>query len=133
MNHYCGPFALSFLLGIGTDEAARRIRAMRRRKGVKCYRVRGVYPPELRNCIHGGGYDVGAINSNENAPTLARWLKTYKDERKKHTFVVVLTGHFIVVKGRKIYDNRYPDGVFLKRFKGRRKRVRAFFWVEKRF
>jgi hypothetical protein len=135
MNRYCGPYVIAHLLGESPDDAARRVREYRNLTGRYCKAVKGMHVLELKRVLHRAGLRVGEVGSYRQESgrylTLAAWLKRYRKERSEKMFVVTITGHFILVKGRKIYDNNNPNGVFLRKFRHRRARVRRFFFVER--
>ena len=113
-NRYCGPYALSHVIGCSTGAAAEVVREVGKRKVIK-----GVYHYEIWSVLRRAGMieaDTGLIRKGDR-PTLAAWLKG-----KRGRWIVAVTGHYIVVDGRKIYDNNH-QGVPKKDWKGRRKRV----------
>ena len=75
------------------------------------------------------GYKIHAVKIAVQYPytTLARWLKITRPLRSCHParpFLVNVTDHYIVVCGRKIYDNFFTEGVWLRRYPHRRIRVK---------
>lgn len=132
MNRFCGPYIVAHLLDETPDEAARRIRRHRSAKGRHCRSVRGVGTYELWEVLRCAGIrtgEPGSYTKNGRYPTLAAWLRYYRASREQRMFVLAISHHFILVKGRKIYDNHNPSGIFLRKYPHRRRRVRSFFFV----
>lgn len=103
MNTYCGPFALAFVTGKNTDEAAdllRRIGKYRIVKGVHDY----VLGEALKSTV-----GVTAIVSLPKM-TLRSWIKVRQRWNDKGTWVVSVTGHFLVYRDGILYDNRNHAG-----------------------
>jgi hypothetical protein len=141
VNTYCGPFALGFILHKTPDEVAALVRRFRNYPT----RVRGMWNYEVTNILFAQGrafesfccgqstflVDVarGRLRSwvpcfmvNTKQPTLAQWLKT---RDKKGLYMLNITGHYIVVKGRKIFDNCYTHGIWAKQYDHQQSHVRA--------
>lgn len=105
----------------------------RKRYGRRTRVVRGVRCSELREVFSARGLKCRDLSwyCSGDKPTLAKWLKIYSNKRRgERPYVLIISDHFIVVRGRKIYDNHNPKGVWLRQFKGRRKRVAQFWWVD---
>ena len=119
MNTYCGPFALGFVLGTDADDGARRIRAVTAQRS-----VHGVSRPTLWRALHASGVRAWAhapeMLGLPAKPTLAAVLPRL---RGTQPYIVCVTGHYIVVRGRKIYDNQHPNGLPRAKWPHRRKRV----------
>ena len=56
-------------------------------------------------------------------PSLAQWLKMRTGTLTTATLLVHLSGHWLVVKGRKAADNFTPNGVFIRQLNFRRAKV----------
>ncbi len=56
-------------------------------------------------------------------PTLAAFLKWRRDRRSDQQFLLSTKSHFLVLRGRKLYDNLNPDGVSIRAYKHRRSRI----------
>jgi len=64
--------------------------------------------------------------SPSTLPTLAQWLRARDNQYA--TYLVVLRTHYVVVKGRKVWDNgtlASRDGTWIRSMKGRRRRVQS--------
>ncbi len=55
-------------------------------------------------------------------PTLARWLRERYPFQMDRIYLVNITGHFVVVRGRKFVDNKTMEPVFIRQAPGRRSR-----------
>ncbi len=126
MNKYCGPWALSLVSGATPDHCAWVIQQYRGNRRPVC----GIKNRELLSALmslHLRVWDVFNflynLHMRQPQPTLAGWLR--KTPRIPDApYIVNITGHYIVVKGRKVYDNHFPKGVFLRQCPYRRKRVK---------
>jgi hypothetical protein len=130
MNTYCGPFALGYLLGITPDEAAALIREDRQQRQYrfgqanlwggrpKQLTVRGVYNHEMVRILENHTHIQQRTGYYVPKPTLAAWLKG-----KSGLWLVNVTSHYVVLDGRKLYDNGHREGVPLREWKKRRVRV----------
>lgn len=134
-NHFCGPAALALITGRPVDEVVAAVKAYRRRVAPgKGLRVKGMSNPELLSVLADFGIESIRMPTMDDdyrlrglRPTLARWLRENKLARLRHAnwpFLVNITGHYIVVFGRKIYDNAHPEGVWLRQYHRRRARVK---------
>lgn len=115
-NSYCGPAAIAALTGVTTDDAARELRAVSGRRAIKW-----CYTSELVAALERLGYRATETRVGDN-PTLARWLR--ERENRGVATIVLVTGHFVAVKGNKFADNRNPDPIFISKAPGRRRRVK---------
>jgi hypothetical protein len=130
-NKYCGPAALSAITRKPLPEVTRVLREISGRRA-----IRGTHHAWMIMALRQLGFTTGDMSGycykakNEKEPTLATWLReNYRNPNE--IILVVLTGHYVVVKGRKLVDNKHPNGVSVKRFPNRRKRVKRFWIVEK--
>lgn len=114
---WCGPAAISIITGCGYDDAIARLKLDLGKPVVK-----GVPQSSMRRVLNAMGYSV-APRTVENEPTLAGWLSTRQESDLDKTFLVTVTGHYIVVKGRKACDNKTKAPVWLKDMHSRRARV----------
>ena len=128
-NRYCGPAALSAIAGITTDTAAQVLREITGRRAI-C----GVTIAAMREALRRLGFRVhdpirylDAQAGSLQRPTLARWLQEYP-RGAEDIVLVCLTGHYLIVKDRRIYDNHHPDGIGTQSYQGpgvgRRSRLR---------
>jgi hypothetical protein len=115
-SRWCGPAALTALTGRPTDEMAAEIRKVTGRKMITY-----VYASELQETLESLGYTTRLEYITGEKPTLARWLRE-REDRNAFTIVLV-TRHFVTVKGVKLVDNRVKKPVFIRKAPGRRKRV----------
>lgn len=123
---WCGPAAVSALTGRGTAEIIAILKQVSGRR-----RIKGVYNGWIAKALQRLGYSMFLRNVyGANKPTLARWTREHPVTRRTKFLLIQVTGHYVVVHGRKLIDSRYKDGVFLGQAKGlRRKRVRKVFIV----
>jgi len=132
-NTWCGPAAVSAILGITAEVAAKRIKAFRvrnpfaTRKGFSnrknsAHGIGWAYTSEVLAVIQSSGYP-GTINHNDKLvrwkrehgtrQTLAQWDANRAPADRLKLFLVVLSDHFIVVQGDKLVDNHYNNGTTL--------------------
>ncbi len=124
-NHYCGPAALSLLTGKSVDEVAAALRERFNRRAI--FGVTGV---AMREILRQYGHDPSPVLTDGSRPTLARFLRMTKDRGPGERFLINVTGHYLVLRGRKLYDNKNPEGVFVRQYAHRRKRVKAAWRIE---
>lgn len=120
-NRWCGPYAVSHLLGCCTGEAAARLRRVSGRR-----QITGIAPRYVLSVLRGAGlFPVDVWNFRHlgatDRPTLAQFLKG----KRGGLYLVNVTGHYIVVNGWHIFDNSHPKGVKRRKWRKRRKRVKA--------
>lgn len=141
-NNFCGPAALSILTNRPVAEVVEYLRQGRGRAPSGRRRaIRGVATWEMRHALEAMGFGVRSIESGGTLltgfipragfrPTLAKLLRSsLKNRRADQRYLITLTGHFVVLIGRKIYDNHNPDGIWVRQYQHRRKRVRSAFEV----
>ena len=93
-NGYCGPSALSILLGIDTDEAAALLRSIQGRRA-----IRGTWDSEMRGALEKAGYSM--IESYvAPRPTLKQWNRMMCHRRSKDVYLLSVGHHYAVVKSR---------------------------------
>jgi hypothetical protein len=143
-NKFCGPAALSLLTGRHVDSCIKEIRAFRNRDGfLSGFRrrpVKGMDKTEVVRVLNRMGYMPQTVfhweldhvplksldEQDSGKPTLVafmRWLKKHPCWSPKKKYLVMVTDHYVVVRGRKLFDNHNPEGVFFGRYDRRRKRV----------
>lgn len=146
-NRYCGPGALSIILGIDTAEAAARLRIWRRLAGQHRPTIRGTGDGEMIDVIMDSGMSVyTAWGSRHNvdwmretgtlhAPTLNQWMKgvtkdgLYLVAAGRHWFVIGVVGN------RRYYcDNIIKEWVNARTHKqvSRRARMQTAYRIEGR-
>ena len=118
---WCGPYAAAVFMRQHYDAAYEvclchtfrgKITGMSNKLMKTVMGANGIYMT-LHYCRDVGSY------ARQN-PTLAAWLKTR--DRKK-TYLVNITGHYIVVSGDKTIDNQSGEWHSVRKSKHRRKRV----------
>lgn len=124
-NGYCGPAALSTVLGISAENAAFWIR----RKTNKD-RVKGTGWHELVSVMNEFGL-YATSEGYDPRPTLARWFKTRERDMREWPVLIGLTDHWVVVKGNMISDS--GQGIVrIGQSKYRRKRVENVYVIRPR-
>lgn len=69
---------------------------------------------------------------NHVNPTLNQWLKSRTPEEMKRTYLVLVTDHWVTIRGRKMVDSKYRNPTFLGQVKHhKRKRVQHVLEVYK--
>ena len=126
-NHYCGPAALAALAGIHVDEAARMLREASGKRAVKGIAVRHV----LR-ALTWQGLRASTLHSlGGPRPTLTQALRgVLKTRKPREKYLVMITGHFIAIQGRRLVDNKHPEGIALTACPYRRRRVKGVWRIE---
>lgn len=119
-NSYCGPASLSIITGQPVSEITRILREVTGRTQIK-----GCYNSWLDFALRKLDYVMVPLPTlgKSDKPTVAKWLKEHKDRPADTTYLLNVTNHYIVIRGRKIADNHNPNGVFLRQYGHRRKRV----------
>jgi hypothetical protein len=147
-NTFCGPAALSLITGKHVDECVKEVHAYRNLcKDPDCCdpalrSVRGMSNTEmlrvLLNMKHQNtpvsslfGYDTSSLKENPTLVTFMRWLKRQGRWDAKKVYLLNTTGHYVVMKGIKLFDNRNPEGVFFGKYNRRRVRVKYAWEVRK--
>lgn len=135
-NKFCGPTALALLTGRHVDDTAHALRIASGKRAVK-----GATNTQMLKALDLMGYKASPIvlgttiirtTSKPKSPTFAQVLRTQLRGADKNTrFLVSLTGHFVCVQGRKLFDNRHPDGIYLGQCPYRRCRAKAIWAVER--
>ncbi len=124
---YCGPAAISAVSGRSIECAESWINYYRNARLDKV--VVGSYSTELIAALHELGYRSKRteVYDSKNSPTLAAWLR--KRSNRNAMVIVVLTSHFVVVKGNKFVDNFTMNPVFIRKAPHRRSRVKEIISV----
>jgi len=101
-NRFCGPAALSAILGISCENAALRIREKSGKRSCM-----GTWAPELRVVLRDFGLDF--VSEEEIGrvirPTFAQWLKARSEADRCRLYMIAAGHHWIVVKGGLIVDS----------------------------
>lgn len=121
-NTFCGPAALSLITGKPVSECTAALRAATGRRAIF-----GVAYREMMAVLPMLGYIAAPIPIGDKPPTLAALLRKLKDRRPEDVYLLSVTDHYLVLRGRKIYDNRNPEGVFVRQYPHRRVRVKGIF------
>lgn len=115
---FCGPFVLHFTTRENPEDIVQRIKEYRRSNRA----VRGMRHYELTDALRYYGVPHCELPRIRPKITLARWLKITK-RHPSWCYIVMITGHYVVIKGRKLYDNANRNGIWIRRYGHRRKRV----------
>lgn len=121
IRHYCGPAALSILTGKDITIIIEKVLELRGYSSNKAV-VAGMWWREMKEVLHDTEVKIEELIVPRPEVTLARWLKVHK--RDSRPYLVFASHHFLVVKGRKIFDNQFMDGIWLRKYTHRRMRVK---------
>ena len=134
-QRFCGPGALSAITGRTAECGAAWINVERGRPAWRL--VQGCSNHQVRRALRKLGYiarrqyvcNVITRSGRFLKPTVMQWL----DQRihKSATYLVVVTGHYVVVRGNQLVDNQHGNPVHVERSKHIRKRVRMVFIIER--
>ena len=139
---WCGIAALATITGKKTSECREAVLAVRE----KNYEANGFSASEISRHVTGmynwellGALKLMGFNSSQShdyfnvpmksRPTLAAWLKTR--QQKNAVMVVNVTGHYVVISGRKFIDSRHDAPVPQSKAHCRRKKVKAAWVIER--
>jgi hypothetical protein len=139
-NEFCGPAALSILMGITAEAAACRVRTFRRKwrtqtvfkaRKHQAHGIVSVSHNEMISVLSASGY--AAFNVDLKSPmNLSQFEKHRTVEQRRESMLVHVTGHYVVIKGDKLFDNHHPNGTVLSEYEKRRVRVRRVQIIKKR-
>lgn len=115
---WCGPSAISIITGCGYDDAIARLKLDTGKTVIK-----GVAPQPIKRVLYAMGFSSADRELPTEPLTLAAWEANRPPVDRDKTFLVMVTGHYLVVKGRKACDNRTKAPVWLKDMHSRRARV----------
>jgi hypothetical protein len=124
---YCGPVAVAALIGADVDEVIRVIQRQRKNRR----QVQGTGPSELQHVLQHFGHDMQLVSDlGRNPPTLATWERERTDSEFEQAWLLVVTGHWVAVRGRWFVDT-WSNGtpVRITDAPRRRKRVRYAYRV----
>lgn len=122
-SSFCGPAALSLITGRSVDDCVTVLKHIRQ----SARAIKGIYNTEMREALGHLGYQMHVLPVR-GRPTLAQLLRSLRERGPEHIFLINTTGHYVVLRGRKIYDNKNPEGVFVRQYNHRRARVYAS-WI----
>lgn len=115
---WCGPAVISSVTGVGTRVITEELRVVRRRRlGDRRHRIAGVTNRELVDVLLEHGVIPEVFSDyviDPRPPTLAQWLRINPEQARRDPILIRLTGHFIVVQGRRFVDNSNPIPTWLK-------------------
>ena len=109
---WCGPYALAAVAGIDYDtayETCLQVTGKRVVKGLEMYYL------QKGLAAHGMQYtrlSMHEVRKPAKAPflgdamTLTQWYKQRPD--KQATYIVMVTGHYVVLRGTRVIDNQQP-------------------------
>ncbi len=156
---WCGPYAMTVLTGWSYEKCEEALKEVRGDSGTmllvgggmswgsRSKPIKGTRPSEIRPALWKLGFNmsdkVSTIRPNVDPtrrttpqalgarfPTFAAWTKTRTPEERKMWLLVNVTGHWVVVKGNKVWDiTTKVTGDFLTKFGCRRVRVKGYYQV----
>ena len=126
-NSFCGPAALSLLTGFHVSLCCHELRLINRKRAIK-----GCSNGDMTAALLRLGKRVREVPLHPNTlcvtkrtrPTLVGAVRLLKTRTPLQRFLIRTTDHFLVLQGRKVYDNRNPTGVFFGKYSHRRMRVK---------
>ncbi len=130
---FCGPYAVSAITGKPVEDIEDTLN--RRRGKMSGTKIVTTYNTELRLTMCSLGFRATLIYNNmgpsRKSPTLAKWLRERCGPETTATYLVLVTGHWIAVKGRKMVDTWTKKPIFIGKAPHRRKRVQVVIVVDK--
>jgi hypothetical protein len=131
-NSYCGPAALSLLTGFHVSLCCHELRLINRKRAIK-----GCSDGDMIAALLRLKKRVREVPLHPNTlcealrrrPTLVGAVRLLKTRTPAQRFLIRTTGHFLVLSGRKVYDNLNPTGVFFGDYNRRRMRVKHMWEV----
>ena len=133
MNRFCVPYAYAKILGVSPDEIADIIkegRVQRADAGARIRprlvkgQVRGVYGWEQERIKEVLGIKVFAKVSRPGM-TIGRWAKIRQMHGDTMAWIVRVSGHALVYKDGKFYDNGTPAGASIDMFPHSKRRLKT--------
>jgi hypothetical protein len=124
-NHYCGPAALAYVLRSDPDHAAGLLRKVSGKRS-----IHGVTNVQLEAVLRLAGIvfakpaptqGLDGATARTPLPTLARWY----DAAPPGEHIVCITGHYLVIHGHRMFDNRCHLGKPMALCPYLRRRVKA--------
>jgi len=123
----CGPGAISAITGKPVSdikEAAYDVKG--------CRYICGMTNFEVEQTLLQFGYHANCLLRLNGKVTFAKWLRDRKNDYMMNSlFLVQLTKHYVVVKGRKMVDNHTMEPVFIRKAPHRRRRVQTVWVINK--
>ena len=137
---YCGPAAVCGITGRRAHVVLKAIwsgldKCSRSQIG-SWKKIKATWPGDLGYALHSLGWAAGIAfdysrEKTRERPTLAKWLKN-KNRSMSDYYLVLVTGHWVAVKGRKFLDSHTGEPVFIRKAPHRRARVTKAYRVWKR-
>lgn len=130
-NGYCGPAALSCITGLTVSDIldtllrrGRHVRGMKDYEMVQALHLAGFYPQPVKT----HATDERFVFPARDNWTLAQFIWRNKSRNAQDVFLLSTPSHYLVLRGRKIFDNHHPEGIFIRDYPHRRSRIiRAWF------
>ena len=110
-NRYCGPAALALIAGIHVDDSARILRETTGKRAIKSCSVHGLTAGLMRCGYLTFPIARGPMIPRGMRPTLTGFLRDIGGLRETETALVLITGHYVVLRGGMLYDNRNAGGI----------------------
>jgi len=136
---YSGPAAISIITGCRYEKAMEVLKSHSETTGT------GISPWLMFNALASLGWRMRPVKiestiqetvlarlddcRDPKLPSLARWFKL-RGNLTNCLLLVKLSGHWLVVKGRKAADNYHPESVFIRDINFRRSTVVAVWTLE---
>lgn len=125
---YCGPAAISAITGKPVRGYLREmINARRGRDGNKP--VRGMFAHEVSSVLGKLGFQLIQVHACCRGKTLRQFVVDNWQGDKDPIFLVNLTGHYVVTRGRFVIDNWELDGCDVDEHHSRKTRVKGVYLV----
>jgi len=133
-NGYCGPTVLSILSGKSTDECSllaskdgKRLGPMYVHQLTYSLTALGINYLPYKTTLRIGRYD----SKDYPYPTLKQWMREARRPSERDTpFILVITGHYILVKGDEVVDTlTHGQWVNINCYKRKTSHVRGFIKV----
>ncbi len=125
---YCGPYAMAALTGLSVDYIERQINHRRGKKPSSSVRWTNSYDLQYVGtmaCLRMGDFEKVL-----GEKTFARWLRERKPDEVNAKYLVLVTGHWVAVEGRKMIDNWTRTPTFIRKAPHRRKRVQVVIRID---
>lgn len=125
-NSYCGPAAISLLTGHHVSLCCHYMRQVTGKRAIRAASNGSMVATLIKM-----GKRVREVPIHDNRvcqtlrrkPTLVGLVRLLRDREPHQRFLIRTTTHFLVLRGRMVYDNLNPEGVFFGKYNRRRLRV----------
>lgn len=128
---FCGPYSVCTITGKKVSAVKRVIADRREYYGRRNRSVMGTSFGDLDHALKHFGYTAIYVPVYQKNLTLTQWCKKRTPDMMKHTFIIQLREHWIVVRGRKMNDTFSKEPVFLKEGPWRKAKVHAVYRIVK--